>query len=1361
MNIFKNSLNIPDLYINEDVSNTTIVFAYLFATNEKFRNSKKQSLILDKYIDTLQEKVFQILDKNSSLKKKLIKFNNNIAETFKERYSEQFNKDFIFISQTIIEPKVFFIIYNDDKFNYDFDVSSLKSESKLIILNKVAEDYFPIQYDSSYVFYKDNNILDIIFTFYQKTKLNATEYEIKEDDVDNKLTEYTHIHVINDDDIIFEEFEDDLKIVYKNKEFNQSYSDEEVAIHVQNLLVRMKNTTDSAIYVDLFKQNSLVKDVLFFPTRFKVANVEKHVDEEFTYIDEFCNHKKNFPTRPFIKSIYYQNEQNKHNLLHDEIVIRNSMTSSFKLINNDVEINDLEDCMSMFKKTDLDVIAKKYDIAFSNSKKKLCERLLSHNFIESEVIQYYEDNMSLQELKQLAEKNNVVLPKSASKTKAIEKLLHARAITDVHTKKILSEEDIQNIIDKYNLPKFDDDEQTYTSLMYSNLLNLYSKQETDDKACVDELSPDIVLEPYQRENVLDLFYNFKSLKEDQLGFNGFFQIGNIHDKTYEIFNVSNYLNILNNLRKFLPLKCELHYNTSEEVINGKVINYEQNDKLLKIKANNKFVYYNLLNVKENDFFLYTELHEGFKFNKKQINKNIFFEFEKETYEEVIDIVSLNIPQYIEVFKPKLDSLNEISYFLRKFNTTLYNLNQNDYAYLFGYISTLDLNSKLENFKIPETKIEPEKKSIHMFLQFTNDNISDIHKMFKLQQNTSFFKFIHNTNIDISKSHTPSTLDTKVEFKKNTDSLQVLPPRTLFSSFEELNAYKQEVNKIIDKNNDILLTIRESEVQTYLKNKGAIWDTYSQFMTDVSKFKDSIHEKTFLTELTYKIEESQIETPTNTFVNSDPNVKHTSLTTNTVVKDDVLSNILKLVGLELSDVEVKYIYTEANNRYLPILKVYKQQKTNKKSVADNVLWTNYSLITIYSAFITLFAQYKYKLNNVFKPCKDMFSLEGFPLNDNEKSFINYISCIVHSIFSKSNAYFKSENFLATQINAIIKLIFQQNKALKAKFDNIAKKDVINNKNEVLAEQAVHMKPYKDDAVVLLVKDNLSNNLILKQKGFGIYKTFQNNYNEFDGAKVYQIICNKPKLGKNVLMDKIGKIRKVEPKKKSSHEKNNNYLLDVEINVKTIDAEISDYVRNFQKFFGFKINNFVEEVVEQFDKNVNFYYIFKLNTLFMKLKETYDFFANKSKIFDNNRYTISTDIQYNLLTMFQCVEKLCQELFDTEHIYTFMNTEMNADKRKHMTIFMNAFEEFLNNLTKKISNNLVDVEKLKKKTEILREEEKQEKLTKYNNLEDDEMYIIMELEKTVGIKIDLVEQVDNNNNEDVDTNFVPSQEDEDED
>lgn len=165
--------------------------------------------------------------------------------------------------------------------------------------------------------------------------------------------------------------------------------------------------------------------------------------------------------------------------------------------------------------------------------------------------------------------------------------------------------------------------------------------------------------------------------------------------------------------------------------------------------------------------------------------------------------------------------------------------------------------------------------------------------------------------------------------------------------------------------------------------------------------------------------------------------------------------------------------------------------------------------------------------------------------------------------------------------------------------------------------------------------------------------------------------------------------------------------------------------------------------------------------MKLKETYDFFANKSKIFDNNRYTISTDIQYNLLTMFQCVEKLCEELFDTEHIYTFMNTEMNADKRKHMTIFMNAFQEFLNNLTTKISNNLVDVEKLKKKTEILREEEKQEKLTKYNNLEDDEMYIIMELEKTVGIKIDLVEQVDNNNNEDEDTTFVPSQEDEDED
>lgn len=1354
MNIFKNSLNIPDLYMNEDVSNTNIVFAYLFATNQKFRDSKKQSLVLDKYIDTLQEKIFQILDKKSSLSKKLLQFNNNIADTFKERFSEQFNKDFVFISQKIIEPKVFFVIYSDDKFSYDFDSSSIKPETKIIILNKVAEDFFPIQYDSSYVFYKNNNILDIIFTFYQKTKLNATEFEIKEDIADNKPLEYTHIHVINDDDILFEEFEDDLKIVYKNKEFNQSYSDEEVAIHVQNLLVRMKNNTDSGIYVDLFKHNTFIQDVSFFPKRFKVANVEKHVDEEFVYIDEFCNHKKNFPTRPFIKSIYYQTEQNKQNLLEDESVIRNSMTATFKLINNDIEINDLEDCMSMFKKTDLDIIAKKYDITFSNSKKKLCERLLSHNFIESEIITYYEDNMSLQELKKLAEKQNVVLPKSVSKTKAIEKLLQSRAITDVHTKKILSEEDIQNIIERYNLPKFDDDEQTYLSLMYTNLLNLYSKQEVDDKSCIDEIPHDVVLEPYNRENVLDLFYNFKSLKEDKLSFNGFFQIGNIHDKTYEVFNVSNYLNILNNLRKFLPLNCELHYNTSEDVIIGKVINYEQNDNLLKIKANNKFVYYNLLNVKENNFFLYTELHEGFKFNKKHINKNIFFEFDNKTYDEVIDIVSLNIPQYIEVFKPTLGSLNDIDNFLRKFNTSLYNLNQNDYAHLFGYVSTQKVE-KMEDFKFPEMKIQPEKKSIHLFLQFTNDNLSDIHKMFKLQQEKSFLKFIHNMNIELSRSHSSSTIDTKVEFKKNTDPLQVLPPRKQFSSFEELNAYKQEVNKIIDKNNDILLTIRENDVKIYLKNKGVVWDTYSQFMMNVGKFEESIHEKTFLTELTYKIEDSQIETPSNTFVNSDPNVKHTSLTTNTVVKDDVLSNILKLVGLDLSEVEVKYIYTEANNRYLPILKVYKQQKTNKKSVADNVLWTTYSLITIYSAFITLFAQYKYKLNKVFKPCKDIFSLEGYPLNDNEKSFINYISCIVHSIFSKSNAYFKSENYLATQINAIIKLIFQQNKALKAKFDNMTKKDLT--KKEVLLPEPTHIKPYKNDAVVLLVKDNLSNNLILKQKEFGIYRTFQTSEHEFDNSKIYQIVCKKPKLAKHLIVETLGKIKKVEPKK-SKEEETEYYLIDVKVNDKTIDADISDYVRNFQKFFGFKMDNFVAEVVEQFENNSNFYYLFKLNTVFMKLKETYDFFSNKSKIFDNNRFSISTNIQYNILTMFQCVEKLCEELFDTEHIYTFMDTDMNADKRKHLTIFMKAFEEFLNNLTQKISNNLVDVERLKKKTEILREEEKQEKLTKYNNLEDDEMYIIMELEKTIGLKIDLQnEQIDNEEN----TNFVPSQEDEDED
>lgn len=1354
MNIFKNSLNIPDLYSNDTISNTSLVFCYLYATNDKFKNSKKQDIILNKYIDTLQTKITKILNSNSSIKKKLLKFNDDISKTFQDVNSEEFNKDFVFISQTIIEPKVFFIIYNNDAFEYTFDISMLKPDSKIIILNQQGSDYNPIEFNNSYIYYPKNNVLDIIFSFYEAKQDEGVSEGYVIADKESSENEYTHIHVVDEEDILFEDFEDNLKIVYKNKDFNQTFSDEEIAIHVQNLMVRVKNNTDSRIYVNLFKERESIRDILFLPHRVKVVNVEKLVDDDMLYIDEFCKFKSVFPTKSFVKSIYFQsNEQKNHaNKLLHEHVIRNSMTSTYKLISNDVEINDEEDCLSMFKKTDLDVIAKAFDIAFSNSKKKLCLQLLSHNFIEAEILEHYESKYSLQELKRVAEKNDVIIPKTYSKTKIIQKLVETRALTDIHEKKILSEEKILSIIEKYNLPKFDDDEQTYETLMYANLLNLYSKQDSNNISCEEDLSKDIILEDVNPKSMLETYYTFKTLEEDDLCFHGFFQIGNMYEQNYEVFNISNYINILNNLRKFLPVQCELIYHNNNENIPGEIVSYVQNDNLLKIKVNNEFVYYNLLNIQENSYFVYTELQDGYRYDKKHLNKNIFFEFQKETYENVVDIVSFNLKEYLEVVQPTLNSLHSIITFLKKFNTTLDYLNNSDYTTLFEYISSNTESSpkQISSF-VDEKDKKTEKKSIYSFLQFSNENKSDVHKMFILLKNPEFFNIIQNINIESSKSHDLSK--TEISFKRNTDPLKHLPIRPHFSTFQELAAYKQEVNSIIEHNNNILLTIRESEQRSYLKNKVEIWNLYTNLLNNAKLFEESIHEKQFFNEMNYEIENPYTEHSTNTFINSDPNVKHASLPqVGDTQTDSVLANILKLIGLELSHIEQNYISSQANNRYLPILKVYKQQKKNKKSVSDNVLWENYSLITIYAAFITLFAQYKFKLSKVYKNCKNIFSLEGYPLNDNEKSFVNYLSCVLFNIFSKSNAYFQSEGFLSSQITAIIKLIFQQNKALKTKFEILSKK--YEQKENTMNRKVLHIRPYENDNVIQMIEKDFSNNTILNQKTFSIYKsTSQFTDVKFDTFQMFQILCNKRISEKVVILEKVEKVEFItfDEQKKTI---DSFYTIQVELD-DNIDDQISDYINSFKKKLGFKIDKFIDSVVINYEEVTSFYHMLKLNSMYMNLIKTELYFEERQKQMQKYNINLTTNIQQNILNCFESVENLLMDIFETEDIYTFMQTEMNAEKRNQFGKFLNTFENFLNDVSDKISSNIINVDILKKKTEIMREEEKQQKLTKYNNLDDDEMYIVMELEKVVGIKVDI-----NSNDENIDEdndNYVPSQDD----
>ena len=68
-------------------------------------------------------------------------------------------------------------------------------------------------------------------------------------------------------------------------------------------------------------------------------------------------------------------------------------------------------------------------------------------------------------------------------------------------------------------------------------------------------------------------------------------------------------------------------------------------------------------------------------------------------------------------------------------------------------------------------------------------------------------------------------------------------------------------------------------------------------------------------------------------------------------------------------------------------------------------------------------------------------------------------------------------------------------------------------------------------------------------------------------------------------------------------------------------------------------------------------------------------------------------------------------------------------------------------------------LKNKAEVLREMDKQEKLIKFDNLEDDQMFIIMELEKQLGISIDVNAVVANDEDDPEDVMMTQLSEDDD--
>nr|QOI90444.1 hypothetical protein HWQ62_00308 [Pyramimonas orientalis virus] len=1348
----KNHLNISTLFYKNTLNFNNIEFCFLYLTSSSFRKKdmENQEKSIRKLRNSLGTQIQNLLDTTTTSKNKTLLYNYNPAvhELFlNEKHS--LYEEFIFVIEKIVKSYKFVIVENESFYIND---STLKSKDKVIIIYKNSNSFYPVfSTKDKYVFDIDDDTLQLIQAFITKKESVKETYNDEqiqeyvdeqpiEEVVSSNVEAQLETFIVNEDDIIFDDFDDNLTIKYNNKSYLQKFSEDEKVIYIQNLFSSSTSKYDKVsgkTFVSMMNKQTNVPNTLLQMDVKKVANVDKIFEDYMEYIDLFIEFKETFPDKPFYSSIYHQyNTSSNPNATTEEDIVRNSFTSSFDNLNND-DI-DAEDCMNTLSRPKLEAIMKAHGIEIKGSKEKLCESLVSYNFLETEIVKRITDNLSIPKLLEVVKTSDIEAEDSEIKThkRIIELLLKNRIVSFLYP--FFTKDELVSIALKHNVYVHDDYEELMNSLIYANVLMLYKGEHQNDFCEIDDHVTAIMVSSNNvTKNHNSHLEMFRALPNDNIHINGFYFNGDKSTKKFETFDVEKYLSLLHNISKFLPLKCTLQY-FNGTTHTGTITESIQNNSILKIKTStNEITYYNLQNIHDNKFFLYTELNDSFEYSKSYLNMNIFFYINNLPFDDIIKFVSLTMDEYLHIFQTKLDSLDNINETLKKFGTTFSDLNHADYESLLPYISNEKTTGDDENVK-NATASETTKKSVHKFLSFDENNVSDLKKMFLLHSN-NYFQIIHDTYASDYATHTVETLGTETSFQTNNDPITEIEHKDSFENFEDLKSYKQNVNEVTDHNVNIELTLKQKETNTYITNVKTHLATYQTLLDDFNAFYYSKHEKEFIQEQSYSKPSKNLDgfhSQEQSLINSDPNNQYTSIDSEATQGDtiseqnELIHYLSTIVGVPLTNSEMTYITRQTSSIFNPILtKMMKGKKPNAfKKKNDISLWNHYTNIVVYSAFLTLMAQHKYKMNEIFKKCKELFSLHGFPLDDDkEKTFTKYMACVVFSLFGSSNAYFQTEQFLDTQIIAIIRLIFQYNPSIKSIFDNMK---ILKNDKVPPKESAVNnIKPfYNTESITKQIKNGMSTELTKDYKLHTINNADTNTLLIADPP--LQIVCP---YEAPVHVDIFGELFESSNTKPIILSKNSYVSVDATMDV--VD-DVSVYISDFADLLSFDFKEFNDIFIIQKDPRVaHFYYIIKFNHFYINLLQKYDtLFMPYYNIITSNKIPFSTNIVQIVLDIFKSVESTLQQMFRTDNIFTFKNTEMDPEKRELFSLFLKQFKSYISELVVSYNNTKIDVVALKSRAEILREEEKQTKLSKYENLEDDQMFIFMELEKLVGISID---------------------------
>lgn len=1405
MSVFINNLNISNLFILQNSPINSVEFCFLYATNPAFRSKSpdKQLNNISKLRASLGNQIQKIVhsDKNTSKKKLIMDYNPNLHINFlndSQTYSSDY-QDFLFVIQVLVKSHKF-IIASNTSFEI-FQNTVFEPSDKIIIihesLNKSLQPvYFELDNQKSFVFSKQSSdFIHIIDAFHSNKDISSSYITLDEDEVITSSESSTttddieeRVFIIDDDDLLIEDIDDDLVVKYNNKSFLQSFNNEEQEIYIQNLLTSTGTKFEyqsSRQIVHLMNnrktnQSPFEKNIYLFINPIKLSSIHKKFNDHYDHIDSFNEFKQTFPNKPFYNSCFYQDDQQKtKNILVDNnSVIRNSFTQPVAKLDNTNNITfDYSECIEHVKFEDLSNTIKKYNLPnIKGTKQKLCKALVAYDFME-DLLRDKLSNYDTTYLKEIATSfDSVFPPKSSidSKKKLIKFILKNSSFFAKHLLEIITIEDISNIVSNHNLPLDIKDKSTmFHTLQNTNLLELnkanFNLPPSYENCLIDDpltsiLISDSVQRRYQLKDECEMF---TSLSKDNLSFDGFFCFGNKTSSEYEIFDVANYINILTNIRKFLPIKCTLCY-FNDLVITGTITSTIQNNKLLKItRDDNTITYYNLHNLLDNKFYLYPSIYDGYRFKKSDFQKNVLFIINNYDFADMVKFVSLTFNEYIELFDVSIRDMEHMNTLLKSFDTSFHDINH----YTFEEIKTLVKQTNKEsqhNSKIPSSS-ETNKKTSYResnkeFLKFNTDDIDDLHKMFLLHK-TNVFKVLYDMNKTEYVKHSFDSLKTSISFVENNRKLHAIP--TTQDVFEQMNVLDEFKNNhlipLLEENNDIILTKRKAETTAYLDNLETRLEEYTSLYTKYTDFINANHVKTFMPEMTYSNKKTKTLHGTvsseNLLVNSDPLNQYTTIENdniddkNNTVDLGVLSHLSTISGIKLTNVEKKFIHRQVNTIIYPALTVNKLKKGAMKE-PEATLWKHYVQSIGYSAFFTLFTQYKYDINTIFDKCKNSFSLHGYPLDDTtSKTFTKYLSCVLYSLFAKKNPFFKSLDYIDSQIIAIIRLIFQSNPAIKDIFNDALQQHKQHKTKTDFTKSFTNIKPFNTYGPIdKKLIPNINNQSL--SKNFKIHGIDEYDFNTllYDHFLLQHVRFNRPEISKitqdiivlkDVATYKLPQVEDTSSTNNTTEEENNTLTSQID-EIKAL-FQLTPLVSRFKDFvdaFVVSANN------DNYDIN-NYYYLFNYNQFYRILLEKDDetFLPYKS-LFENNIVDPNqNNMNKKLLNMFTSYLAVLQEIFDTTNLQMYVYLETDTEKKQLLFTMINEFKHYLDDILNTFENQFFNVDDLKNKAEILREEEKQQKLTKYDNMDDDMMYIFMKLEQS-GIPIDfdsIVESSDDIENE----------------